>query len=208
MTLLFMSTRHRTPSQIIGYGLYLYFLGLSFRNSAKALSFLLLVKISHVSIWNWLQKYRPWKYLKNNKIHQYIIDETTIKAGSSELIWLWVIIEPKDKEILDVDISKERNMFVAERFLSQVINKYGLHSVWSDGGGGTWYPQACHFLKLNHHIHSSFTKSLIERTMQYIKDRTKGFDDYFPCKKNKCKLNYVKQWFKLFIYEHNKEILS
>ena len=83
-------------------------------------------------------------------------------------------------------------MFVSERFLSQVVNKYGLHTVWSDGG--TWYPpQACRFLKLNHHIHSSFTKSLIERTMQYIKDRTEGFDDYFPCKKNKCKLNHVKQ---------------
>jgi putative transposase len=38
-------------------------------------------------------------------------------------------------------------MFVAERFLSQVVNKYGLHSVSSDGG--TWYPQACRFLKLN-----------------------------------------------------------
>jgi putative transposase len=79
----------RTPSQIIGYGLYLYlyFLGLSFRNTAKALSFLLLVKISHVSIWNWIQKYRLWKYLKTKKIKDYIIDEIAIKAGS-EIIWL------------------------------------------------------------------------------------------------------------------------
>ncbi len=186
----------------------MYFLGLSFRNAPKALSFLLLVRISHVSIWNWLQKYKPKrKYLKNNKIQEYIIDETVIKAGSG-LIWLWVIIEPKYKEIHAVDISKERNMFVAERFLSHVVNKYGLHSVWSDGGG-TWYSQPCRFLKLNHHIHSSFTKSLIERTMQYIKDRTEGFDDYFPFrKKNKCKLNHVKQWFKLFIYQHNKGIFS
>ncbi len=45
-----MSTRNRTPSNIIGYGLYLYFLGLSFRNTAKALSFLKIAKISHVSI--------------------------------------------------------------------------------------------------------------------------------------------------------------
>jgi putative transposase len=82
-----MSTRNRTPSQIIGYGLYLYFLGLSFRNTAnKALSSLHLVKISHVSIWHWIQKYKPRKYLKNKKIKEYIIDETAIKAGSSELI--------------------------------------------------------------------------------------------------------------------------
>ncbi len=46
-----MSTRNRTPSKIIGYGLYLYFLGLSFRNAAKTLSFLHMIKISHVSIW-------------------------------------------------------------------------------------------------------------------------------------------------------------
>ena len=201
-----MSSRKRTPSKVIGYGLYLYFLGLSFRNTAKALSFLLLVKISHVSIWNWIQKYRPWKYIKKKLIKEYIIDETAIKAGSSELIWLWVIIEPKNKEILATNISKKRNISIVKRFLSHVVNKYGLHSVSSDVG--TWYPGACKFLNLHHHIHSAFEKSIIERTMQCIKDRTECFDDYFPCKKNKCKLKHVKQWLKLFVYEHNKEIMS
>ena len=108
--------------------MYLYFLGLSFRNTAKALSFLKIIKISHVSIWKWIQKYKPNKYRKNKKILEYYCiqkDETTIKAGSSELIWLnWIVIEPNDKEILAVDISKERNMFVvAERILSHVVNK-------------------------------------------------------------------------------------
>ena len=199
-----MSGRNRTPSNIIGYGLYLYFLGLSFRNTAKALSFLLLVKISHVSIWNWLQKYKLWNHIKNRKIREYIIDETVIKAGS-ETIWLWAIIEPKNKEILSFYISKERNMSIAKRFLSNVVNKYGKHQVSSDGG--TWYPGACKFLDLQHHLHSSFEKSIIERTMQYIKDRTESFDDYFPCKKNKCRLNHIKQWLKLFVYQHNKEIM-
>jgi putative transposase len=38
-------------------------------------------------------------------------------------------------------------------------------------------------------------KSIIDRTMQYIKDRIEGFDDYFPCrKKNKYKIKHVKQW--------------
>jgi transposase-like protein len=97
----------------------LYFLdGSSFRNTAKALSFLLLVKISHVSIWNWLQKYRPKRYFKNKKIQEYIIDETAIKTGSYELIWLWVVIESKNKEILATDISKKRNISIAKRFLS------------------------------------------------------------------------------------------
>jgi putative transposase len=55
-------------------------------------------------------------------------------------------------------------MFVAECFLSHIIKEYGEHPVSTDGG--TWYPQACKFLNLNHHIHSSFEKSIIERTMQ------------------------------------------
>ena len=100
MTILFMSSRNRTPSQIIGYGLYLYFLGLSFRNTAKALSFLLIVKISHVSIWNWIQKYKPKKFARRRNLEYSCIqkDETAIKVGSSELIWLWIVIEPKIKK--------------------------------------------------------------------------------------------------------------
>ncbi len=148
----------------------MYFLGLSFRNAAKALSFLHLVKISHVSIWNWIQKYKPKKINEKKKINEYIIDETTVKVGS-ELIWLWVVIEPVDKKILSINKSKERNMFVAECFLSNIVKEYGEHPVSTDGG--TWYPQACKFLKLDHHIHSSFEKSVIERAMQYIKDRIK-----------------------------------
>ncbi len=127
-----------------------------------------IIKISHVSIWKWIQKFKAEIFLQ--KINLRYIDETVIKTGSSELIWLWIVIEPNDKEILSFYISKERNMFMAELILSQVVNKYGLHSVSSDDG--TWYPRACKFLNLYHHLHSSYEKSLIERTMQYIKDRT------------------------------------
>jgi putative transposase len=200
-----MRSRNRISSQIIGYGLYLYFLGLSFRNTAKALSFLHLVKISHVSIWNWIQKYKPKKIHRKKKIEEFIIDETQIKVGS-ELIWLWVVIEPKDREILSVKISKQRNMFVAERFLADIVHKYGEHPVSTDGG--TWYPQACRFLKLPHHIHCPFEKGIIERTMQYVKDRIESFDDYFPCKKENCNLDHVKKWLNLFVNMHNKNIIN
>jgi len=65
-----------------------------------------------------------------------------------------------------MSISKEQNMFVAkERFISDVVEEHGKHPISTDGG--SWYPQVCKFLKLDHHIHSSFEKSIIERTMQY-----------------------------------------
>jgi len=77
-------------------------------------------------------------------------------------------------------------MFVAERFIS-LIKIHGKHNISTDGG--TWYRQTRKFLKIDHHLHSSYEKSIIERTMQYIKDRTEGFDDYFPCRINEQTVN-------------------
>jgi putative transposase len=44
-----------------------------------------------------------------------------------------VAIEPKNREILALSISKERNMFVAERFLLTVVKDYGKRPVSIDG---------------------------------------------------------------------------
>jgi putative transposase len=143
-----------------------------------------------VSIWNWIQAYHPLKLLsKRNRISEYVVDETILKVGS-EYIGLWIAIESENKQILALSISKERNMFVAERLLAGLINSHGKHPVSTDGG--IWYPMACRFLGLKHHLHSSYEKSLIERTMQYVKDRTESFDDYFPCRIKKCKLKHMR----------------
>jgi putative transposase len=106
-------------------------------------------------------------------------------------------------------------MLVAERLFIYLFiyelstTTYGnKQSAVSTDGGGTWYhPQACKFLKLEHHLHSTL-KSIIERTIQYIKDRTECFDDYyFPCRKNKCRLEeHVMRWMNLFIDMHNEMI--
>jgi transposase-like protein len=64
-----------------------------------------------------------------------------IKVGSEFILLDRVIIEPKDKEILLIILSKdrERNMFVVtERFISKVVEKHGSHPVSTDGER-TWY---------------------------------------------------------------------
>ena len=77
-------------------------------------------------------------------------------------------------------------------------------------GRGTWYPTQTCISNIDHHIHSFVyknEKSIIERTMQYLKDRTNEcFDDYFPCRKKECKLKHVKNWLNLFVEYPNKEI--
>ncbi len=197
-----MNTRNRTPSEYMGYGLYLYFSGLSLRRVSERLSFF--IKRNHVSIWNWIQKYKPMMVrTKQRRITEFIVDETLIKVGS-ELTWICVSIEPQNRQILALSISKERNMLIAERFLSDLVKSHGKHPISTDGG--TWYPMACRFLKLDHHIHSSYEKSIIERTIQYIKDRTENFDDYFPCRLKNCKLKHVRNWLRFFVGYHNREV--
>jgi len=109
-------TKNRTTSKYVYYGLYLYFSGLSLRRTSKRLSYFF--KRNHVSIWNWIQRYKPQRISHSRrKVTQYIVDEASIKVGA-EYIWLWVAIDPKDKEILAPTISKERNTFVAERLIA------------------------------------------------------------------------------------------
>jgi putative transposase len=103
-------------------------------------------------------------------------------------------------------ILRKKHMLIAEQFIQSLVSKYGKHPVSTDGD--TWYPQACKFLKLEHHLHSSFEKSIIERTIQYVKDRTECFDDYFPCRSGRrCKLEHVMHWLNLFVDMHNEIIL-
>ena len=71
------------------------------------------------------------------------------------------------------------NSVFAEKVIRSLVSKYGKHTVYTDGG--TWYPEACNVLRSKHNLHSPFEKSLMERVNQYIKDKTEGFDDYYPC---------------------------
>ena len=58
----------------------------------------------------------------------------TMLKVNSEYIWLWVAIELENKQILALNITKERNMFVAERFLDDLVKIHGKRSISTDGG--------------------------------------------------------------------------
>jgi putative transposase len=197
-----MFERDRTRPFLIRYALYLYFLGLSLRSTSKALE--PFAERSYVATWYWIQEF-DLKHLypnkKKSRIAAFIIDDTQIQIGSDEA-WLWVAIELIHHRILDIYISRQMNMLVAEIFLRSLVKLYGKHIVYSDGG--SWYHEACISLELKHRLHSPFKKSIIERTIECVKDRTENFDDYYPCRKElDCELNHVYHWFTLFIFLHN-----
>ena len=201
-----MFERNRTRPFLIRYALYLYFLGLSLRSTSKALQ--PFINRSYVAVWYWMQEFDPKEVYPNKKksrISAFIIDETQIQIGPDEA-WLWIAtIEPIRHRILGVYISRHRNMLVAEVFLRSLIKLYGKHIVYSDGG--SWYPEACNSLGLKHILHSPFEKSVIERSMEYVKDRTECFDDYYPCMKEKedfyRSISHVHKWMTLFIFMYN-----
>src|SRR5215203_1617024 len=123
--------RNRTSTVIVMYSLYLYFLGLSLRNTSKALVIFRDEKRSHIAVWNWIQRFGSLQIYKRKRIPAFIIDETVIQVGSQHF-WLWICIEPVYSSVLGrIYISEERDMLVAERFIQSLVERYGRHTQYS-----------------------------------------------------------------------------
>ena len=91
-------------------------------------------------------------------------------------------------------------MPIAERFVRSLVEKYGKHTVYTDGG--TWYPEACNVLRLKLSIFF-FSEEFDGRVNQYFKDRTESFDDYYPCMEDECNLFHVYNWIQFFVSMYN-----
>jgi hypothetical protein len=79
--------KNRTSAIIVMYSLYLYFLGLSLRNTSKGLVKFRDEKRSYVSVWNWIQRFAEYQIYKRKRISASIIDENVIQIGSQHY-WL------------------------------------------------------------------------------------------------------------------------
>jgi transposase-like protein len=124
--------RERTSAETVIYALYLYFLGLSFRNTSRAIRpFGEDEGRSHVAVW--VQRFNPRRIYRCKGVSAFLIDETTLQIGSDQA-WLWIAVEPIHRLILGVLVSRHRNMLVAESLLRTLIKIYGKHNVYSDGG--------------------------------------------------------------------------
>jgi putative transposase len=113
--------RNRTYTIVVMYSLYLYFLGLSLRNTSKALVIFKDNKRSHVSVWNWIQRFAEFPIYKRKRISAFIIDETNIQIGNQHF-WLWIAIKPVYKTILGIYISNQRTN-VCSREIHHISNR-------------------------------------------------------------------------------------
>jgi putative transposase len=193
-----MLNRTRTHPAIIRYGLYLYFSSRSFRLAAKCLSSV--TKRTHVSIWKWVQKYSGIAdnrfRIDRRRVKEIFVDETLLQIDGKDY-WLWIAYEPSLNYCLMMHLSRERTIFVCYHFFKQLRHRYGRKPIFTDGA--RWYDDACKWLRLQHHVYGTELKNLMERFIQYLKDRTECFDDYFPCRKPDCDRKHVWNWLKLFV---------
>src|SRR5574339_1003295 len=104
--------RNRTSSFIVLYSLYLYFLGLSLRNTSKALVIFKDEKRSYVSVWNWIQRFGSYQIYKRKRVSAFIIDETVIQIGNQHF-WLWFCIEPIHSSVLGIYLSFQKREIYA-----------------------------------------------------------------------------------------------
>jgi putative transposase len=183
------------------YGVYLYYCCNSLIRASRALE--PFVRRSHVSIWRWVQRLAPLcdRFdVDRRLVRSIFVDETMIRIRGRRA-WVWVAYEPGLRAFLAFRISYNQSTLDAHIFLEELRHRYGRKPIWTDDA--LWYPEACRWSRLEHHVYGTELKNLIERMNQSIKDRLECFDDNFPCLKEECDLDHVHNWIRVFRFFHN-----
>jgi putative transposase len=91
----------------------------------------------------------------------------------------------RPRRIAYVRLFEAANILTALSFIKRTKALYRSRmKILTDGA--QYYRTACNFLSLDHDAYGLKARNLMERMVQYVKDRTKDFDDYIPCKREKC----------------------
>ena len=105
--------RERTPIEIVFYAIYLYLLGLSLRQTSRALQALGFAR-SHEAVRRWVHKFvgRAEKLVMSERADTAIVDETAVNVAGRH-VWLWIAIEPEHRAVLALMLTETRNIFAA-----------------------------------------------------------------------------------------------
>jgi putative transposase len=183
------------------YGVYVYLCSNSLRRASRILEPLL--ERSHEAIRQWVQRLAPIcdRFDVDRKLVRTIfVDETMVRIRGRQA-WVWVAYEPSLKAFLWFRISYNQSELDAILFLRELRRRYGRKPVWTDDA--LWYPEACRWLRLEHHVYPVEWKNLMERMNQALKDRLENFDDLFPCFREGCDHRHVHNWISVFRFFHN-----
>jgi len=120
--------RHRFPSEIIQYTVWLYY---RFNVSHRDIENLLAergIKVSYESIRSWCNKFGPQYARRLKRRHlgfgdTFYIDEVFVKIHGQQK-YLWRAVD-QDGEVVDVFLQSRRDTAAAKRFFKQLIRNHG-----------------------------------------------------------------------------------
>ena len=118
--------RHRFPSEIIQYAVWLYF---KFNLSHRDVEDLLAkrgIQVSYEAIRLWCNKFGPKYAAKLRRKHQgfgdtFFLDEVFIKINGVQY-YLWRAVD-QDGEVVDIYLQKRRDGKAAKRFFKRLLKK-------------------------------------------------------------------------------------
>lgn len=125
---------HANP-KIISESLNLVMSGMSYRNTARHIQVSHGIKISHVSVLNWIQKFT---YIIKEYVESFYpelgdvwsLDEMDLNVKDTQYIkrkgfheWLWSIIDPKTRFLIATEVSKKREIADARKIISSGKNR-------------------------------------------------------------------------------------
>jgi len=120
--------RHRFPSEIIQYAVWLYY---RFNMSHRDIEDLLAergIEVSYESIRSWCNKFGPQFARRLKKRHlgfgdTFYIDEVFVKIQGKQK-YLWRAVD-QDGEVVDVFLQSRRDAATAKRFFKRLIRNHG-----------------------------------------------------------------------------------
>jgi putative transposase len=186
------------------YGVYVYLCSNSLRRASCILD--PIIERSHEAIRQWVQRLAPVcdkLVIDRRRVRRIFVDETMIRIRGRQA-WIWVAYEPRLRMFLSFRISYNQSVLDAYLFLRELRGRYGLKPIWTDEA--TFYPDACRWARLEHHVYPVEWKNQIERMNQALKDRLECFDDLFPCLKEGCDREHANNWIRVFRFYHNNRI--
>jgi putative transposase len=198
--------RMSTSLFLIVYGAFLYFCSHSSRAASRVLSSM--IRRSHASILSW---FRSLSFLfvdrgLKGKVKLLLIDDTRVEVGGRELV-LFVAFEPNLRRIVYMRLFEAANILTALTFMKRVKALYRSRmKVLTDGA--QYYRTACKFLNLDHDVYDLRLRNLMERIVQYVKDRTRDFDDYIPCRREMCDKMHAQMLLSSIAFMINEVYLS
>jgi putative transposase len=140
------------------------------------------------------------------RVKLLLIGDTRVEVGGREQV-LFVAFEPRLRRIVYMRFFEAAHMLTALAFIKKIKAIYRSRmEVLTDEA--QYYRTACKFLNLEHDVCDSRLRDLMERIVQYVKDRAEDFDDYLPCRRKKCSKRHVQMLLNSIGYMINEVYLN